>query len=112
MATRTLMAAEQFDQLPEEEGRRYELLDGELIEVPSATPGHNLIQGILLTSLINFFMRTLRGMALAETDFALGGSRRLRPDIAVLFSDKWAKVDRWKVPVTIAPDIAIEIVCP
>lgn len=38
MATRTLMTAEQFDQLPEE-GRHYELLDAERIEPPSATPG-------------------------------------------------------------------------
>jgi len=35
------MTAEQFDALPEEEGRNWELLDGELIEVPSATPKHN-----------------------------------------------------------------------
>ena len=32
------MTAEQFDALPEEEGRKWEPLDGELIEVPSATP--------------------------------------------------------------------------
>ncbi len=37
------MTAEQFDALPEEEGRKWELLDGELIEVSSATPEHNLI---------------------------------------------------------------------
>jgi Uma2 family endonuclease len=43
MPVRTLMTAEQFDTLPEEEGRKWELLDGELIEVPSATPKHNRI---------------------------------------------------------------------
>jgi Uma2 family endonuclease len=113
MATRTLMSAEEFDRLPEEEGRRYELLDGELIEVASATPGHNIIQALLLTSLVNYFLlRTLRGMAFGETDFALGANRRLRPDIAVLLSDKWANIDRWSVPIPVAPDIAVEIVSP
>jgi Uma2 family endonuclease len=43
MPVRTLMTAEQFDALPEEEGRKWELLDGELIEVSSATPEHNFI---------------------------------------------------------------------
>lgn len=77
MPTRTLMTAEQFDQLPEEE-TRYELLDGELIEVPSATLGHNVIQAILLTSLMNFLLQTLRGMAFAEMYVhTLAGARRL-----------------------------------
>src|SRR5665213_657455 len=40
MATLTV---EHFDQLPEEEIRRWELLDGELIEVPDATPWHNYL---------------------------------------------------------------------
>lgn len=33
MATQTLLSAEQFDTLPEDELHRYELFDGELIEV-------------------------------------------------------------------------------
>jgi Uma2 family endonuclease len=113
MATRTLMSAEEFERLPEEDGRRYELLDGELIDAPSVTPEHNGVRSILLTSLMNYFLaRGLRAMALAETDFALGGNRRLRPDIAVLLPEKWARVDQQKVPVMEPPDIAVEIVSP
>ncbi len=41
------MTAEQFDALPEEEIRKWELPDGQLIEVRSATPKHNRIPGRL-----------------------------------------------------------------
>ena len=54
MPVRTLMTAEQFDALPEEEGRKWELLDGELIEVSSATPEHNYILAQLLSLLQTF----------------------------------------------------------
>src|SRR5207237_382996 len=113
MVTRTLMSAEEFDRLPEEEGRRYELLDGELIDVASATPEHNFVRSLFSTSLMNYFLtRGLRAAALPETDFAVGANRRLRPDIAVLLPAKWTKIDRSRVPVTVPPDTAIEIVSP
>ena len=44
MATQTLITAEEFDRLPEREGRRFEFLDGELVEMPTATARHNFIQ--------------------------------------------------------------------
>src|ERR1700730_6199354 len=101
MATRTLISAEEFDRLPEEEGRRYELLDGELIEVASATPGHNALVAILLMGLGRYQLGrgSVQGFALPDTEFALGGTRRLRPDIAVFLAAKWARVDRCAVPV-------------
>jgi Uma2 family endonuclease len=43
------MSGAQFDALPYEEGRRWELLEGELIEVPSPTPEH---QDIVFASLL------------------------------------------------------------
>ena len=36
----------------------------------------------------------------------------MRPDLAVLLPEKWARIDRWKVPVPQPPDIAVEIVSP
>jgi len=44
MGTKTLLTLEQFDQLPEEEGVRYELDEGELIVMPTARPRHNLVR--------------------------------------------------------------------
>ncbi len=40
MATLATMSGAEFDALPFEEGRRWELLAGDLIEVSSLTPEH------------------------------------------------------------------------
>ena len=104
MATHTLMTAAQFDQLPQDEGRKWELLDGELIPVSSATPEHSFI----LMKLV----RSTTGAVLSDTEFAIGENRRLRPDLAVLSAAKWAQVERRRVPVTVMPDIVVEIVSP
>ena len=74
------MTAEQFDALPEEEGRKWELLDGELIEVSSATPRHNRILGRLFKLLDSFAEARKLGAVLIETDLAVRANTRLRPD--------------------------------
>jgi Uma2 family endonuclease len=51
-------------------------------------------------------------VVLPDSEFALGDSVRLRPDLAVLLSERWAKVDRKKTPIPLAPDIAIEVLSP
>lgn len=112
MATQSLLTAEQFDKLPQEEGRRYELLDGELIELASATPEHNYVLGALSYSVKTWLRQTRWGVDLFDIEFAIGPTRRLHPDLAILQSAKWAQVDRRKIPVTVIPDIAVEIVSP
>ena len=54
------MAGAQFDSLPYEEGRKWELLEGELIEVPSPTPEHQLIVSTFCASLRQYFHFILR----------------------------------------------------
>ena len=104
----TLITAEQFYRLPHEEGREFELLDGEIIEMPSATPRHNLI----LSALIGPLYPALRGRgrAIPETDFSDGRKTTLRPDLAILFSDKLAGLDLDRLPVTVPPDIVAEVI--
>jgi Uma2 family endonuclease len=112
MPVRTLMTAEQFDALPEEEGRKWELLDGELIEVPSATPEHNLIL-MRLSSLLHTFTSPRRlGVVLPETDLAVRANTRLRPDFGFFSAETWRSVDIKRVPVVQTPDIAVEIISP
>lgn len=112
MAVRTTMTAEQFDALPEEEGRKWELLDGELIEVSSATPKHNRIVGRLFKNLDNFAERNGLGAALLETDLAVRANTRLRPDFGFFSAETWATVDLERVPVEQTPDIAVEVISP
>src|SRR5580700_8408348 len=112
MPVRTLMTAEQFDALPEEEGRKWELLDGELIEVSSATPKHNRILGRLFKLLDSFAEARDLGAALLETDLAVRANTRLRPDMGFFSAETWRTVDVKRVPVVQPPDIAVEIISP
>jgi Uma2 family endonuclease len=112
MPVRTLMTAEQFDALPEEEGRKWELLDGELIEVSSATPKHNRILGRLYKMLDSFAEARKLGAVLLETDLAVRLNTRLRPDFGFFSADTWRTVDLDIVPVIQTPDIAVEIISP
>ncbi len=111
IATAT-MTGEQFDALPYEEGRRWELLAGDLIEVSSATLKHQMIVTRLLMSLMTYFDLQKSGGACPDVEFALGDDIRLRPDVAVLLYNKWLNADLEKTPVPTAPDIAVEIISP
>jgi Uma2 family endonuclease len=105
------MTAEQFDALPQEEGRRCELLDGELIEMPTATARHNVIQTRLTMALYPKVVVDGGGGVLTATEFAFG-ENRFQPDLAVLLHEKWINVEQDRSPVLIIPDIAVEIVSP
>jgi len=106
------MTAEQFDALPEEEGRKWELLDGELIEVSSATPEDKLILMQLLSLLHVYARKRKLGVVLPETDLAVRKDTRLRPDLGFFSAETWRYVDVKRVPVVETPDIAIEIISP
>ena len=76
------MTADQFDALPDSEGRRWELLDGELIDALPATPEHNLILGRLFFLLYSFVRPRKFGQLLLRIDLAfvsIRGSARTWP---------------------------------
>lgn len=54
MATKTLMTVGQFLQLPDDDEPRYELVDGELIEMGETTIRQNRIRLLLLMALSSF----------------------------------------------------------
>jgi Uma2 family endonuclease len=112
MATTATMSGAQFDALPYEEGRRWELLSGDLIDVSSPTPEHQLIVSNLNASLRNYFRQRAIGGSLPDVEFALGGDDRLRPDIAILLHDRWQNLDRRITPVPGSPSIAVEVISP
>jgi len=63
------MTAEQFDALPVmEDGPDYELLDGELIEVSSASLRHNRIVGLLSYYLNHFLLQNQWGIVAADSE--------------------------------------------
>lgn len=113
MATSVTMSGAQFDALPYEEGRRWELLDGELIEVSGPTPIHQRIVRELLR-VIQSFLETSgpEGSALPDVEFAFSDNSRLRPDVCVLLEPKASELDPYRIPAACVPDLATEIISP
>jgi len=111
MATGTLMSAEQFDQLPVVEGRRTELIDGEIVEVSSATALHNKIQAAMLYLIMHWLQSKRSGSVQANTEFAVGNDR-FQPDLAVFTGDRLNQWDLLMLPVGVLPEIAVEIISP
>lgn len=113
MATTATMTGAQFDALPYEEGRRWELIAGELVEVSSPTPQHQKIVSRINRALEDYFApRKGSGDAFIDVEFALTTEDRVRPEVLVLLADKLRSLDFSRVPIPDAPDIAIEIISP
>jgi Uma2 family endonuclease len=112
VTTSKLLTVEQFDQLPDEDCRRYELDHGELIEVPNSTYQHNEIRGCLESSLRGFLDERRIGEAVAGQDFCLGEDTVRRPDVAFLRTEVASRIDPSKSILDFVPDLVAEIVSP
>ena len=111
MSTSAAMSGLQFDALPYEDGRRWELLEGERVEVSSPTPRHQAVVFKILMALRQY-LAGAQGTAFADVEFALSDLSRLRPDVCVLLGEKARRLDPDLIPIPGAPDIAIEVISP
>ena len=108
-ATKTLLTAEEFDNFPFAEDKRYELDEGELIEMTRPAYQHNRILGNLFFELTAYFRRKGGGQALvSENLYALSANTRRAPDVSVILGDRSEELRNAKV-ISIVPDIAAEI---
>ena len=113
MATTTTITGAQFDAMPYEEGRRWELVNGDLISVSSPTPRHQDIVFEILLAVRRYLRRSgIAGRAYQEVEFALTENDRVRPDVGVVIGEKATRLNPDKVPISGAPDIAIEVISP
>jgi Uma2 family endonuclease len=111
-AAKILLSAEEFDNYPFEEDKRYELDEGELIEMTRPEYLHNQALQNLLVELVLYFRKNRIGQALvSENLYALSPITRLAPDVAVILGDHRAELQKAKV-IHIIPDIAAEVLSP
>jgi Uma2 family endonuclease len=111
-ATKILLTAEEFDNYPFEEDKRYELDEGELIEMTRPAYKHNRPMQTLLVELELYFRKNPVGEALlSENLYALSPNTRLAPDVAVILGDRRAELINAKV-IPIIPDIVVEVLSP
>jgi len=113
MGTKTLMTVGQFLQLPDEESRRYQLWQGELVQVGETIFDHNWIRETLFFYIKQFLLATRRGgEVLVETGIQFDSNTLARPDLSYWDASHLARIDRRRSPVDIVPQLLAEIVSP
>jgi len=110
VATNTVLTIEQYAALDEPVGVRYELSQGDLIVTPSADYFHNDIRDRFNARLRAFLDESPCGNVISEMDMTLGADTVRRPDVAFIRKGRLEGIDLERVPLPIAPDLAIEIV--
>jgi Uma2 family endonuclease len=112
MSTRTLMTIEQYDALPEKEGVKYELNEGELVTVsPSPRLVHNRVRDEIGFRLREYVRSRQLGEVTMETDFKLTEGTIRIPDVAFVRADRLAGIDS-RQRLEGAPDLAVEVASP
>ena len=115
MAIKQLLTAEQLWTLPDVPGKRFELVKGELIEVPGAGAVHGLIVGVIYHLLAAFVAGRELGYVFGD---GVGYVLARDPDLVRIPDASF--VARERVPAggvpegfwPFAPDVAVEVVSP
>src|SRR5215212_6847488 len=106
--TATRITYEEFMALPEEEGKHYELIEGELVVNPAPLPRHQRIVRKLIGRLDRYFEAHGSGEVWhAPLDFVLSRENVLEPDVAVILRERADIVGPKNVQGV--PDIVIEV---
>ena len=103
------MTVEEFARWRISEPDDFELVEGEVVPLSSATPKHARIRRILERKLDQFFDRQPIGEPFSEVDCKILSDTVRRPDLAVFLTKRLNRMDLNAVPVDFAPDIAVEI---
>jgi Uma2 family endonuclease len=114
MATKTLLTIAEFDRLPQQEGLRYELDEGELLTMTFPNPRHNLV-AINVQSLLREFVRahSLGVVFPSDTGYILERDPGVLrgPDASFVRAGRLKDIDlEHNIPG--APDLAVEVVSP
>jgi len=108
--TATRMTYEEFMSLPDD-GKRYELIEGELVLNPSPVTQHQRIQRKILVALDNYLTARGGGEVFgAPFDVVLNDETVLDPDVMVILSDRASILGPKNVQG--APDICVEVLSP
>lgn len=94
-----------------DDGRRYELHDGEVVVVPAPFPRHQIAM-LELTNQLHAFVREHGGIVLVSPiDIVFNQTNVLQPDIVVFTAERRHHV-HLDEPIRVAPDICVEVLSP
>ena len=101
--------ADEFMDLPDD-GYRYELVEGELLQMSQPGDEHGTIATFLTIEIGMFLRQNNPGKVYSATGFKIAERTVRAPDVAFVKASRVQPVTRKAVPV--APDLAIEVVSP
>ena len=110
MATKTLLTADQFAQLPDD-GNHMELDRGELVSMPPPKPRHNRIAKRIFLELVRAAEDSKSGEVFTEMAFRLGADTVRVPDVSLVGAGQ-ARTIQPDEYVEGAPLLAVEVVSP
>jgi Uma2 family endonuclease len=111
MATETLLTISQFDELPVEEGIRYELNEGGVVTMTEPMPRHNWVRDNVAAALRDFAHPRDLGRIFVETGYQLTPETVRIPDVSFVPADRMREIDLDK-RIQGAPALAIEVISP
>jgi Uma2 family endonuclease len=113
MSTKTMMTMEQFLALPDEESYRYELWQGELIDVGETTVRHNWVREKVIRAMGDFLEESvIGGEVFAETGIQFDTNTLARPDVVYWDAQHFATMDLDSSPAQVIPQLIAEVVSP
>lgn len=112
MALRKRAGAWTYDDLLTlpDDGRRYEIIEGELYEMPAPTSAHALTIANIISLLIPLLMRLKGRWLTAPLDVFFVGANPVQPDIIVLLPDGQAQIVTRGIEGP--PDLLVEVLSP
>ena len=107
------MTVEDLERLPETEGVSYELDEGELIEVSSASYVHNRIRDLVTHRMMTHLeLHPDQGAVVAEQWFRIAEQTVFAPDVAVISPAQLPLIEPNRRTQPFSPALAIEITSP
>ena len=106
-ATATKLTYDDYVKLPDD-GKRYEIIDGELFVNPAPVPRHQLIVGNVYFALRGYLEARGGGtVMLSPTDVLFADDRIVQPDVFVIMADRASIVGEKNVHGT--PHLVVEV---
>lgn len=114
MATKMLVTATELAEM-DDDGFRYELIGGELIQMPPAKPDHGWVASNAVHFLRVFCDPRQLGIVLASSvgyQFAEAPDTVLAPDVTFIHRDRVPPLADWREYFRVIPDLVMEVRSP
>lgn len=113
--TTRLLTAEAFSELPDEPGVQHELMQGEVVRMPTPKPEHGLLVEAIGDILKAFVRGRQLGYVLRDNNSYVlhrNPDTVCVPDVSFVRRERLLGINVWEDYIPGAPDLAVEIVSP